>query len=184
MSKKQSKGAKAKRSTKAARPGAPATLVKQPHGGALRTGGKPGNAGGSGRPPSELRARLRGAMADRIPVIEDIADGQVMQRKEFPVISVLHHVHCPKCGGDLHMNCTDAIEQMSITVVGKVSASPKDRLTAIDLAAKYGLGTKDELSIVSPDVLSRLEQQAARFVSELTPEALEVVRRIVDEVWQ
>jgi hypothetical protein len=182
VAKKGSKRTKAKRSKKAARPGTRATLVPQDHGGALQVG-NPGNRGG-GRPPSELRARLRGSFAERIPVIEDIADGEVMTRKEFPVISVLRHVHCPKCGGDLHMNCTDAIEAMSITIVGKVSATPKDRIAAIDLAAKYGLGTKDEISIVSPDVLARLEQQAARFVSELTPDALEVVRRIVDEVWQ
>jgi hypothetical protein len=78
----------------------------------------------------------------------------------------------------------DPLTAMSITIVGKVSASPKDRISAIDLAAKYGLGTKDEISIVSADVVARLERQAARFVSELTPDALEVVRRIVDEVWQ
>lgn len=34
-----------------------AALVPQPRGGALRTGGKPGNKGG-GRPPDEVRARL------------------------------------------------------------------------------------------------------------------------------
>jgi len=30
-------------------------LVPQPHGGALSTGGMPGNRGGPGRPPSQLR---------------------------------------------------------------------------------------------------------------------------------
>lgn len=32
-------------------------LVPQPHGGALRTGGKPGNKGG-GRPPDEFKRRM------------------------------------------------------------------------------------------------------------------------------
>jgi hypothetical protein len=34
-------------------------LIPQPHGGALKPGGTPGNAGGSGRPPSEIRAAMR-----------------------------------------------------------------------------------------------------------------------------
>jgi hypothetical protein len=162
----------------------PVALVKQPHGGAIKQGGNPGNAGGSGRPPSALRDRLRGAMETRIPIIEQIADGEPIVRTEIPVISVLRHVLCPKCGGPLQMTERDPLMAMSITIIGKVSASPKDRISAIDLAAKYGLGVKDEISIVSADVVARLERQAARFVSELTPEALNVVRRIVDEVWQ
>lgn len=163
---------------------ATAVLIPQPHGGALRAGGKPGNRGGSGVPPSALRDRLRDSMADRIPVIESIADGEATVRKEFRVIDVLHHVNCPKCGGNLHVNATDAIEAMSITIIGKTSPSPRDRINAIDLAAKYGLGTKDEISVVSADVMARLDAQAARFVAELEPEALAIVKRITDEVWQ
>ena len=34
-------------------------LVPQLHGGAIRTGGNPGNKGGTGRPPSAIRARMR-----------------------------------------------------------------------------------------------------------------------------
>jgi hypothetical protein len=56
----------------------------------------PGNAGGPGRPPSELRQRLRGSFADRLAILEEIAD--------------------------------DA------------DTSPSDRIRAIDLLAKYGLG--------------------------------------------
>jgi hypothetical protein len=36
-----------------------ATLIPQPHGGALLPGGKPGNRGGPGRPPDAHRERLR-----------------------------------------------------------------------------------------------------------------------------
>lgn len=76
----------------------PGTLVTPAHGrGALRYGAQPGtNAGGTGRPASELRARLRGSLADRTAIIEEIADD------------------------------------------GEQSAA--DRLKAIDLMAKYGLG--------------------------------------------
>lgn len=34
-------------------------MIPQPHGGALKSGGNPGNVGGTGRPPSAIRARMR-----------------------------------------------------------------------------------------------------------------------------
>lgn len=49
-------------------------LVAQAHGGALRAGGTPGNRGGAGAPPSELRARLRGSASERVAIAEEIAD--------------------------------------------------------------------------------------------------------------
>lgn len=65
------------------------------HGGWLRRGGSNGGAGG--RPPSAIRATMREALADRIPILEAIADD-------------------PK-------------------------ASVADRMKAVDLLGKYGLGT-------------------------------------------
>ena len=50
------------------------TTVPQPHGGALRRGGKKGNKGGPGRVPSEVRAKCLGSFAKRIKVAEQIAD--------------------------------------------------------------------------------------------------------------
>ena len=67
------------------------------NGGRLRNGSRPGNKGGTGRPPSEIRKKLRGSFEERIKVIEAIAD--------------------------------DA------------KASTAERLKALDLMAKYGLGT-------------------------------------------
>ena len=77
-------------------------LIPQRHGGALLSGGKPGNTPGTGRPPSEIRAAMRVALADRIHILQDIADGE---------------------------NTSDA-----------------DRMKALDLLAKYGLGTKAEVT--------------------------------------
>ena len=51
-----------------------ANLIPQAHGGSLRSGGVPGQKGGSGAPPSELRKRLQGSLADRITILEEIAD--------------------------------------------------------------------------------------------------------------
>ena len=41
--------------------------VQQPHGGALHVGGVPGNAGGTGRPPSEVRKAVLEGAAKAVP---------------------------------------------------------------------------------------------------------------------
>jgi hypothetical protein len=49
-------------------------LIPQPHGGALQIG-NPGNKGGAGRPPNELRKRLRDGLEGAIPsILEAAAD--------------------------------------------------------------------------------------------------------------
>lgn len=123
-------------------------------------------------------------MAERIGVVESIADGEPMQKMEVPLLSIMQHVRCPTCGEGMKTISKDIVEIMSITIVVKASASPRDRLSAIDLAAKYGLGTREEINLISPDVIARLDHQAARFVAELSPDALAIVKQITDEVWQ
>jgi hypothetical protein len=50
-------------------------LVQQPHGGALRNGSQPGtNAGGAGRPPSQIRAAYAHSFDKRRYIYEEIAD--------------------------------------------------------------------------------------------------------------
>lgn len=53
-------------------------LVEQPHGGKLWSGGVPGNPGGR-RPPSALRQRLAGSFEQRVPILEQFADGNVKE---------------------------------------------------------------------------------------------------------
>ena len=55
-------------------PVSPIRKIPQPHGGALNSGGTPGNKGGPGASPSELRARLRGSVEERVKIIEEILD--------------------------------------------------------------------------------------------------------------
>lgn len=94
-------------------------LIPQPHGGALRNGGP--NAGGTGRPPSEIRKKLRGSFEDRVKVLEAIADD--------------------------------------------TKASPADRMRALDLMGKYGLGTTmTETDTEGNDVTVRVVRQARRAV--------------------
>lgn len=49
--------------------------VPQPHGGALRVGGNPGNRGGTGRRPNVVRRRALAMLAGRLDVVGQIADG-------------------------------------------------------------------------------------------------------------
>jgi hypothetical protein len=63
-------------------------------------GGVPGHRGGSGRPPSLIRERCRGAFARRVKVLEEIADDPTVPTR--------------------------------------------DRIRAIDLLGKHGLGTRPE----------------------------------------
>lgn len=51
------------------------TAVNIVNGGRLKRG-NPGNRGGSGRPPSEVRAKCLGSFAKRIKIAEQIADSK------------------------------------------------------------------------------------------------------------
>ena len=88
-----------------------ATIVPEHGGGALYVGGVPGNAGGPGRPPSAIRLTCRESFAARVKILEDIADGE-------PIVKIM--------GPD------------GRTELGKISASPSDRIKAIDTLGKYG----------------------------------------------
>jgi hypothetical protein len=115
-------------------------LIPQPHGGALRNGGT--NAGGPGRPADLVRQRLVGAFEERIDVLERIADGRPVEEVDVPLYLVLEHATCPKCKGALQAK--DAASLMMVSIRGLRSAKPGDRTKAMDVLAKYGLGTKDE----------------------------------------
>ena len=78
-------------------------LVVPEHGrGRIRRGSRKGNTPGPGRPPSEIRARMRGSLVERLHIAEEIADD-------------------PK-------------------------TSPADRMRALDFLAKYGMGTRSEVT--------------------------------------
>lgn len=48
-------------------------LAPQPHGGALRNGGTPGNKGGTGRPKNEIREAARRDFEEAMPLIREAA---------------------------------------------------------------------------------------------------------------
>jgi len=112
-------------------------LVPQPHGGALLKGGLPGHVGGTGRPSSVLRERLRGSFQERVRVLEDIADD-------------------PK-------------------------ADPQDRIRALDVLAKYGLGVTRELSV--DEVRDRLRETVTLIRRALPQEEATQILSLLREVW-
>lgn len=116
-----------------------AELVVQPHGGALWGKDHRGRkvVPGTGRPPSEIRKRLRGSFDERVKVLEEIADS---------------------------------------------SDDDGDRIKAIDLLAKYGLGTVQEVSV--EDVRDRLTRTVAEIRGALTEEQANVVLERIRPIWQ
>ena len=93
-------------------------LVPQEHGGALLAGGRPGNKGG-GRTPNEIRVLMREPLAKLLPIITEIAEASDIQE-----------VTCPHCN-----------EKHEVTSWLKA----RDKLQAVDLLAKYGIGTRQEI---------------------------------------
>ena len=114
-------------------------LVDQPHGGAIRRGALPRtNAGGTGRPPSAIRERLRGSFDQRIEVLEEIADDPMQ--------------------------------------------TPADRTRAIDLLAKYGLGTLKEVS--TEDVRDKLRETISLIRAELPRDHAENLLERMRTIWR
>ena len=101
-------------------------LIPQPHGGALLAGGNPGNKGG-GRTPNEIRVLMRQPLAKLLPIITEIAEAKDVQE-----------VTCPHC-------------EEKHEVVSWLKAS--DKLKAVDLLARYGIGTRQEVETTGITVL-------------------------------
>ena len=62
-------------------------LMDGHNGGKLRRG-NPGNKGGTGVPPSAIRAYCRGSFAVRIPILEDIAAGEYEATPRDPIKAI------------------------------------------------------------------------------------------------
>ena len=117
--------------------GALPALVPQPHGGALYSGGMPGHTGGSGRPRSALRARLRGSLEARVSVLEEIADSP--------------------------------------------DADPADRIRAVDVLARYGLGAATDVTV--DQVRERLGRTVALLRDRLPVELAGAIIQEMRGIW-
>ncbi len=154
------------------------TLIPQPNGGALKSGGTPGNKGG-GSTPNAIRRKLRKMIAKRPGFLAEVMDGNPMVKTRIRLTDVLPEVECPNCGesGLTPKEGTD--KDLEITVM--VSASPKDRIAAYDTAAKYGLGTLKEVSV--EQVRERLGQTLETIRAQLPPEQAETIVAALRPIW-
>lgn len=158
-------------------------LVAQPHGGAIKQGGNPGNRGGMGAIPSLLRQRLRNSAASRLAILEEIADGTATEEIDVPLGLILPHAQCPKCGDQLRPK--DAASLATVSVKGKASARATDRRGALDTLLKYGLGEKLEVENVSrEDVAQRLSETYAILKKQLTRQDYIRIAPLITAVWE
>lgn len=161
-------------------PTQPKVMVSPINGATCPVGGKRGNSGGkpgrSGRQPSVVRERLRGTFDERIAILAEIADGEPVVRSRVALASVLPHVTCPSCGGQLE----PAESSRAIEIEAVTSASPKDRVYALDVMAKYGLGTLKEVSAetVRAKVSETIELIRQQCPPELSARIYDAMRRI------
>jgi hypothetical protein len=119
----------------ATKPAVP-TLVPQPHGGALLTGGMPGNRGnptGAGRPASALRNVFRKDLETARLKMLDILDRETDE--------------CEACGGTKR-------------------AMDKDIIAIFDKIAKYAIGERKESVSVDTDFMNELGAVVGHYVHD------------------
>lgn len=100
-----------------------------------------------------------------------------MVKTEFPLVAVLPLVHCADCNGKniVPNNIEDAL---LVTLEARVSATPKDRIAAMELSAKYGMGVLKEISVesVRERVLGTLEVIRSHVAPDLYQAMLPALR--------
>jgi hypothetical protein len=132
-------------------------------------GGKRGNAGG-GRPRDVIReAYLDPLSTQGVLFIRELVEGKV--RVRLPQVCE----HCGKEPTGKGRNLRDDILQLL--------PSTEVRLRAIDIASRYGLGGRDEITVVSPDVVDRLACQASAIAQICPPDMADALVRRLEEVW-
>lgn len=135
------------------------TKVTQPHGGALNSGGTPGNKGGPGRPPGVIRDKFRQLLATNgIKHVEEVLAGTVILAGK-----------CEKCGHKPDRNL-------------RLESRISDRSQVVEFLARYGIGVRDQLDIISPEVRMRIQQTISLIASRSKWESEELLKAL-DEVW-
>lgn len=129
--------------------------------GLLYAGGVPGNAGGSGRPPSAVRHAARESFASRINVLEEIADGAT---------TIELREQCPSCG-------YESPEKVRIPL--KTAAA--DKVKALDLLGRVGIPQQREY--VLPEVRERVVHTAQVLREELPAADYERIAARLSVVW-
>lgn len=124
----------------------------------LPVGAHPGNTGGkkgrSGRLPSMIRDLAREGFADNLDTLIQMADGHVVRRVRV---------------GDAE---TESVVNVEVS----------DRLRAIDLLGKYGLGTVREVSI--EDVRERVHRTLDVVQERTSPDQCAAIIEAIRPIWR
>ena len=129
----------------------------------MRRGGAPGGRRrGAGRPPSLIREKLRGSFEKRIKILEQIADGEFVPRLPKGV----NRADICQCGAYKREAPAECI-CMASNNAQMAEYGAGERLKAIDLLGKYGMGTTvtetdtDGHDVPRPGALTPDERRAA-----------------------
>lgn len=147
-------------------------LVPQPNGrGAIYQGGVPGNAGG-GRPKDVVREKLAElAKGKGFRFLDELMDGKA----RFRLVGT-----CEKCGHE----ATEPLNKSEMDAMwDEIKATIDHRLKANDQILKYGLGQKDEMTVVSPEIIGNLQAQVAIIGSKPVWDSQELLDQL-SEVWK
>lgn len=163
-------------------------VIRPPNGGALIPGAGGGPQPGAGRPTNELRHKLTTVLDKGVPVLDQIAQGQVVNRRRFKVADLLPHValNCPNCGEHdlkekLDLSLLDLEYGMYMTIEIMESASAKERIAALALAGDFGPG---KVKQVSTDTVREKVRETLQIVREaLTPEQYLPIHERLRELW-
>ena len=150
------------------------------NGGTLKRGNT-GNKGGTGRPANEVRERLLESVRTHSPgVVDDIASGKPVQRARLRVADLVPFVTCANCGE--HEIKANDLDAMVAEVDVEISASPRDRIAALEFASKYGLGPVKEVSVDS--VRERVTDTLDIIQRHVSPEQYAAIVHDIEPVWQ
>lgn len=151
------------------------------------SGGRGPAPGTGGRPTSLLRSNLTAILETGVDNIRAIAEGKLVEKKRFRVLDLLPYVEleCPNCGIEGAREALRAKlasdDYMYQTIECEVSATAKDRLSAYDLAGKYGPGTVKQIGVetVRDKVVETLDYLRGR----LDPALFEEVKVGLRVIW-
>lgn len=133
-----------------------------------------------GRPRSALRDLALGSLENRFGILENIADGEAVQRIEVPLHVVLKHATCLTCGGELAANSAEAL--LMVKIEGRTSAAPKDRIAAVNAIKDISGVTNKE--IPSDVVRDKLQQTIDVLRGALPAELVPGILAKLAPVWK
>lgn len=156
------------RNGKGGKNGGTPDLIPQPHGGALLSGGQPGQTPGPGRPPSRVKSALRKDFDARRDILNQIADGAVRLR----LVGV-----CKECGHDSPEPLNDG--EVLAAIIAQ-APKPAERIKALEVMARFSdlegeridrglieeLGNAVMAEVGDEEAVARIRERWVRIVAE------------------